>query len=281
MRSLRAFLSTALIVFAVCGCGVKPSPAAKPPSAMATSAAAVAPPTQPLAPTLTPVAKPIETPATKTAPAVAAATPALLNRLHYLGHASFRLDGPPAIYFDPTSAKDQWPKAGIILVSHAHSDHYVSQALERLSAAETVIIASPEVAAKLAQVSALRDKTRTLRPGERTKVGEVEIEAVPAYNIGKTNHPKEAENVGFVVTVQGERLYFAGDTDRIPEMKNIRCDVALLPIDGTYTMAPEDAALAAADIGPKVAIPMHMRSSDPEQFRRAYKGEVVIMKVEE
>jgi L-ascorbate metabolism protein UlaG (beta-lactamase superfamily) len=151
-----------------------------------------------------------------------------------------------------------------------------------------VIVASPGAAKKL------RGNVRTLQPGERTTVGEVEIEAVPAYNVDKFRspgvpfHPKEAGHAGYVVTIGkgGQRLYFAGDTDHIPEMADVRCDVALLPVGGTYTMDAEEAAQAAADIGPKAAVPMHWGAgvvgtrADAERFRGLYAGEVVILAAE-
>nr|HID13078.1 MBL fold metallo-hydrolase [Anaerolineae bacterium] len=204
----------------------------------------------------------------------------LLERLHWLGHAGFRLDGPPTIYFDPWNLKAQPPQADIILVSHEHFDHCSPDDVRRLSGPGTVIVANPGAAKKL------RGNVRTLRPGERTTVGEVEVEAVPAYNVGKRYHPRRAAHVGFIVTVGGERIYFAGDTDRIPEMADIRCDVALLPVGGTYTMTAEEAAQAAADIGPKVAVPMHYGAgvvgtrADAERFRSLYDGEVVILEAE-
>ena len=206
----------------------------------------------------------------------------LLERLHWLGHASFRLDGPTVIYFDPWRLEGELPQADIVLISHGHSDHCSPEDVRRIGGAGTVIVASPGAAEKL------HGDVRVLRPGERTTVGEVEIEAVPAYNVNKFRspgvlfHPQEAEHVGYVVTVEGERLYFAGDTDRIPEMAEIACDVALLPVGGTYTMTAEEAAQAAADIGPTVAVPMHWGSgvvgtrADAERFRSLYGGEVVI-----
>lgn len=209
----------------------------------------------------------------------------LLERLHWLGHASFRLDGPPTIYFDPWKLEGEHLQADIVLVSHEHSDHCSPEDVERISGPNTVVVASPGAAEKL------RGNVRVLRPGERTTVGEVEIEAVPAYNVNKFRspgvpfHPREAEHVGYVVTVEGERLYFAGDTDHIPEMADIACDVALLPVGGTYTMTAEEAAQAAADIGPKVAVPMHWGSgvvgarADAERFRSLHDGEVAIPEV--
>ena len=210
----------------------------------------------------------------------------LLENLHWLGHASFRLDGPPVIYFDPWKLRGCPPQAGIVLVSHEHSDHCSPEAVARISGPETVVVASPAACAKLG------GDVRELRPGERTTVGTVEIEAVPGYNVNKFRspgvpfHPREARHTGFVVSVGGERLYFAGDTDRIPEMAEVRCDVALLPVGGTYTMTPEEAAQAAVDIGPQVAIPMHWGGgvvgtrADAERFRDLYAGEVVILEAQ-
>jgi L-ascorbate metabolism protein UlaG (beta-lactamase superfamily) len=204
----------------------------------------------------------------------------LLERLHWLGHASFRLDGPPTIYFDPWRLKGQPPLADVILISHEHHDHCSPQDVKRISGPRTVIVASHGAAEKL------RGDVRTLRAGERTTVGEAEIEAVPAYNVNKSYHPKRAGHVGFVVTVGGEQVYFAGDTDCIPEMASVRCDVALLPVGGTYTMDAEDAAQAATDIGPKVAVPMHWGAgvigtrADAERFRNLYGGRVVILEAE-
>jgi len=204
----------------------------------------------------------------------------LLERLHWLGHASFRLDGPRTIYFDPWNLKGRPPQAHIVLVSHEHHDHCSPKDVERISGPGTVIVASPGAAKKL------RGDVRVLRPGERTTVGNVEIEAVPAYNVDKSYHPRRAEHVGFIVTVGGERVYFAGDTDRIPEMAEVACDVALLPVGGTYTMDAEEAAQAAADIGPKVAVPMHWGAgvagsrADAERFRSLYDGKVAILEAE-
>jgi L-ascorbate metabolism protein UlaG (beta-lactamase superfamily) len=210
----------------------------------------------------------------------------LLERLHWLGHDTFRLDGPPTIYFDPLRLKGRLPQADLILVSHEHSDHCSPGDVKRIAGPGTVIVAS------LLAAKRFGGSVCVLRPGERTTVGDVEIEAVPAYNVrrfrspGVPFHPKEAEHVGFIVTVSGERVYFAGDTDHIPEMADIHCDVALLPVGGTFTMDAEEAAQAAAVIGPKVAVPMHWGAgivgsrADAERFRSLYDGEVVVLEME-
>jgi L-ascorbate metabolism protein UlaG (beta-lactamase superfamily) len=206
--------------------------------------------------------------------------PAILGRLHWLGHASFRLDGPPTIYFDPRGLGDDPPPAGIILISHDHDDHFSISDLKAIGGPETVIITISSVATRLEEAGVTYHEVQAVRPGERMKVGDVEIETVPAYNVDKSYHPKEAGYLGFIVTLQGERLYFAGDTDRISEMSSIECDVALLPIGGMYTMDVEEAAQAAADIGPRVAVPMHERNADPNVFRDLCDCPVVVMEIE-
>ncbi len=197
--------------------------------------------------------------------------PKLLAKLHRLSHDTFRYDGPPVIYFDPWKLTGASPRADLILVSHEHFDHCSPEDIEKISGPATVVIAPPTAAEKL-------PGARVLRPGETMTVGTVTVEAVPAYNVNKFRspgvpfHPKAAGHNGYIVTIDGERLYHAGDTDHIAEMAGLRCDVALLPVSGTYVMTAEEAAAAAADIKPGVAVPMHYGdivggSADVQRFK--------------
>jgi L-ascorbate metabolism protein UlaG (beta-lactamase superfamily) len=197
----------------------------------------------------------------------------LLQNLHWLGHDSFRLDGPP-VNFDPWKLPPGSPVADLVLVSHDHYDHLSADDVKKVSGPQTVVMANPSAAAKL-------PGARVIRPGEKITVGDVTVEAVPAYNVNKFRgpgnpfHPKKAEHNGYIVTVGGERLYHAGDTDHIPEMSGFKCDVALLPVSGTYVMTAEEAAQAAAAIKPLIAVPMHYGDRDvvgtlanAQQFKR-------------
>jgi L-ascorbate metabolism protein UlaG (beta-lactamase superfamily) len=206
--------------------------------------------------------------------------PKLLTRLHWLGHDTYRIDGPMVIYIDPWQLPDDCPAADLILVSHDHYDHCSDEDVARIRKSTTRVIANPGAAAKITQ------PVSVLRAGETSTVGGIEISAVPAYNIDKRFHPKAEGHIGFRITLGDECLYFAGDTDHIPEMQGLQCDVALLPVSGTYTMTAEEAAQAAETIQPRVAVPMHYgagvagTSEDAERFRRLSSVPVVILEDE-
>ena len=205
----------------------------------------------------------------------------LVDRLHWLGHDSFRLDGPPVIYFDPWKLSGSLKEAGVVLVSHEHDDHCSPDDVEKVSGPDTVVIANAGAAGRL-------PGARPVAPGDRLSVAGVEIEAVRAYNINKFRspgvpfHPRDAGHVGYVVTVDDIRLYFAGDTDHIPEMREISCDVALLPVSGIYVMTVDEAVGAARDLSPQIVVPMHYGSGigtagDGSRFAELYGGVVTLL----
>ena len=159
-----------------------------------------------------------------------------LKHLHWLGHDSYRIDQPLVIYIDPWHLPEQAPAADLILISHEHFDHCSSGDVERVRQESTRVFANPGAA------ETLEGEVAILLPGERVDVGELTIETVNAYNTNKDFHPRAAQHLGFILEAHGERLYFAGDTDHIPEMEGVTCHVALLPVSGTYVMTAEEAA---------------------------------------
>jgi L-ascorbate metabolism protein UlaG (beta-lactamase superfamily) len=205
------------------------------------------------------------------------ATEKMLERLRWLGHSSFRLDGSPTIYFDPWQLSPNSPPADLILVTHEHHDHCSPDDVAAIHSENTIVVANPTAAKKLG------GDVIVLRPGENTQVGPVEIKAAPAYNVNKRFHPRNAEHIGFIVNVEGVRIYHAGDTDHIPEMAEITCDVALLPVSGTYVMTADEAIAAARDIQPQVVVPMHWGAgvvgteSDARKFRDGWEGKTIIL----
>lgn len=188
--------------------------------------------------------------------------------IHWLGHSAFRIRTQKGleIYFDPFRLAADLPKAGLILITHAHHDHCSPPDIARIYDRNTAIVAP------LCTLPALQEagySAHPLPPGAAAELKGVKIEAVPSYNTDKRFHPREAGNCGYICTVDGTRIYFAGDTDHIPEMKAFHADIALLPIGGTYTMNAEEAAQAALDMDAPLVIPMHYGShvGKPEDAR--------------
>jgi len=190
------------------------------------------------------------------------------NKITWLGHASFKIKNSKILYIDPWNIKSD-EKADLILVTHEHFDHLSLEDIEKVRSKKTIIVTIPLCAPRIPGTN-----VREIRAGERIKIDDIEIEAIPAYNINKNFHRKEAGRVGFIITMGGERIYHAGDSDLIPEMESIEVDIALLPVGGVYTMSPEEAAKAANRLRPKLAIPMHWGSSvvgkreDAEKFKK-------------
>ena len=199
----------------------------------------------------------------------------MLENITWLGHDAFKIKDDKVIYMDPLELEDGEP-ADLILITHDHYDHLSLQDVAKIRTDETEIVTIAACARELG------GRVHTVKPGDRLTVQGVDIEVVPAYNINKRFHPKRAGHVGFVVTVGGQRIYHAGDTDLIPEMEEIEADIALLPVSGIYVMTAEEAAKAAEAIGPKVAVPMHYGSivgsdQDARRFKELCPVEVRIL----
>jgi len=190
---------------------------------------------------------------------------AVVENIFWHGHATIRIDGEKVIYIDPWKLRD--PKgADLILISHSHHDHLSPEDIRKIQKKDTVIITTQDCAGELS------GEVRIVKPGDVVQVGEILVEAVHSYNIGKAFHPKQNDWLGFVVTVMGKRIYYCGDTDLIPEMESISADIVIVPVGGTYTMNAEEAALAVNMIRPRVAIPIHYGDivgsiEDAERFR--------------
>jgi L-ascorbate metabolism protein UlaG (beta-lactamase superfamily) len=201
----------------------------------------------------------------------------MIEGIHWIGHASFRIEDEVVIYLDPWKLK-QFKAADLILVTHGHRDHLSPEDIARIRKPDTVIVIAAPYADQV------EGDVRPMMAGQTVTVGDVVIEAVPSYNTNKPNHPRSAGNVGYIVEVGGRRIYHAGDSDLIPEMNAFRCDVALLPMGGKYTMDVDEALEAVARIRPKVVIPMHWGDivgapADAERFRTGAPAgvEVVIL----
>ncbi|MCP4577900.1 MAG: MBL fold metallo-hydrolase [Deltaproteobacteria bacterium] len=205
-------------------------------------------------------------------------TMSFAEKIHWLGHAGFRIDNHNVIYFDPYQIKSG-PQADLIFISHDHFDHCSPEDVAKIQGPGTIIITEKESAGKLT------GDVRVIKPGETLDLDGLKILGVPSYNTDKDFHPRRNGWLGFVVEMPSIRIYHAGDTDFIPEMKELSVDIAFLPVSGTYVMTADQAAKAALAIGPGLAIPMHYGTivggnHDAVTFKNSLEGKVRVLILE-
>jgi len=158
------------------------------------------------------------------------------------------------------------PKADLILVTHEHGDHLDMKAIQAASAANTTVIVNPSSSKNLSNAVVLKN-------GEERTVSGIKVEAVPAYNLEKPFHPKGNGN-GYVLTFGDKRVYIAGDTENVAEIKALKnIDVAFLPMNQPYTMTPEQVADVAKAMQPKVLYPYHFGNTDTGKLLALLKDE--------
>lgn len=203
--------------------------------------------------------------------------------IQWLGHSGFRLTDViynRVIYIDPFKISGG-ASADVVLITHEHFDHCSIEDIKKVSTPKTIIISPADCISKFQGKIDYRT-VKILKPGKDITLGNINIEAVPAYNIDKEFHPKENEWVGYVVDINSKRIYHSGDSDRIPEMNTLRnIDLALMPVSGTYVMTADEAAEATNEFLPNHAVPMHYgeivgEASDAEKFSKACPDDVKV-----
>ncbi|HEX3043822.1 MAG TPA: MBL fold metallo-hydrolase [Bacillota bacterium] len=176
------------------------------------------------------------------------------NVFHYY-QSTILIRGERTVYFDPVSVSGEPHDADIVFVTHTHGDHFSAPDILKVLKPNATLVITADGADK-AKAGGI-NKVLAVLPNQKYEVAGFGFQTVPAYNTNKAYHPKESNWVGYICKINAVTYYMAGDTDLIPEMKDIKTDVALLPVGGTYTMTAKEAAAAANLIKPAVAVPIH------------------------
>ena len=195
----------------------------------------------------------------------------MLEKVEVLYHSCIKFNLEKTIYIDPFGIKKNSNDADIILITHSHFDHFSKEDIEKIKNENTIILATQDLYDKLLDLQFKVENIVIVEPNNTYKVLGIEIKTVPAYNINKQFHPKQNNWVGYLLNLQNTLYYVAGDTDCNEDNKKIKCDVAFVPVGGTYTMTAIEAAELINYIKPKIAVPIHYGSivgdkTDAENF---------------
>ena len=184
----------------------------------------------------------------------------MLEGIEVLCHSSIKITKEKVIYIDPFNIDKEYHDADIIFITHDHYDHYSEEDILKVKKDSTVIVIPEELLTKVLKFGFRQENIISIEPDEQDMIEGISFTTVPAYNVNKQFHPKENGWLGYIITINGTKYYIAGDTDITPENRQVKCDVAFVPVGGTYTMTFDEAAKLVNDIKPKYAVPIHYGS---------------------
>ena len=184
----------------------------------------------------------------------------MLENIEVLCHSSIKIKREKIIYIDPFKIDKNYNDADIIFITHDHYDHYSEEAIEKIRKENTIIVVPKTMFEKVLNNSFDKEDIIEVSPNRKYEVKGITFETIPAYNINKQFHPKENAWVGYIIELDRVKIYIAGDTDITEENKQVKCDIAFVPVGGTYTMNFKEAAELVNEIKPKIAVPTHYGS---------------------
>ena len=202
------------------------------------------------------------------------------NKITVNTQSSIRIETEKIIYFDPFKILSSANDADLIFITHEHSDHFSPEDIRKVQKSDTLIVAPKSMEDTLKKHG--YSNLILLAPCEKTDVQNIPVEAIPAYNLVKPFHMKKNGWLGYVITVEGQRIYVSGDTDATPEAQAVSCDIAMIPIGGTFTMNRSKAAAYINELRPKTVIPTHYgtivgSADDGEAFRKLVQSEIEVV----
>lgn len=211
----------------------------------------------------------------------------MVEKIEVFVQNSIRIKSPQGfVYIDPFQMKEEPNDAAFVFLTHDHYDHFSPDDIKKVVGRNAVLVIPEKLEKRAGEVSGMFKKVVTVKPGISEEVDGLKFETVPAYNLIRPFHPKSSGWVGYIFLIDGKRIYVAGDTDDTKEARNVRCDIALVPIGGTFTMDAKKAAELINVMKPEIAIPVHYgtavgKISDGDEFAKRVKAPVnVVFKIE-
>lgn len=175
-----------------------------------------------------------------------------------LCHSSIRIEEDKIIYVDPFKIEQKYNDADYIFCTHSHYDHFSPEDIEKVKKEDTTIIVPSDIEEQARNI--FNNNVVIVEPAKEYQIKDLKFKTTYAYNINKKFHPKENKWVGYIIELNNKKYYIAGDTDNIEEIQNIECDIALIPIGGTFTMDYKESAELANTIKANIVIPTHYGS---------------------
>lgn len=181
----------------------------------------------------------------------------MLENIEVLCHSSIKFKKGKTIYIDPFKIDKKYNDADIIFITHDHYDHYSEEDINKIRKEGTIIVAPQDLSEKIALNNFTKEEVILVEPNKKHEAKGIKFETIPAYNINKQFHPKQNKWVGYILEINDTKYFIAGDTDITEENKKVKCDIAFVPVGGTYTMTSKEASKLVNEIKPKIAVPIH------------------------
>ncbi len=196
----------------------------------------------------------------------------MLKNIKWLGHSTIKFVNDKVIYIDPYNIKKNYNDADIVFITHNHYDHFSKEDLKKCIKNETKIIVTEDLIEECLNLGFKKENIYSVIPNSKYEIDNIVFSTIPSYNINKKFHPRENNWVGYIIKINNIQYYIAGDTDITKDAEEVKCDVAFLPVGGTYTMNYKEAAELANKISPKIVVPIHYglivgTKKDAERFK--------------
>ncbi len=181
----------------------------------------------------------------------------MLNDIKVLCHSSIKFEKEQVLYFDPFKIHENYNDADIIFITHSHYDHFSEEDILKVKKENTKIVIPNDLYDRTLELGFVESDILIVNPNEEYEIDNIKFKTIPAYNVNKNFHPKANRWIGYLINLNNIVYYIAGDTDITDENRKVKCDLAFVPIGGTYTMTAKEAASLVNEINPKITVPIH------------------------